>query len=148
MHLPGAYDPRLSVRLTPAQGPQGAARSRKLLIAVILLAILPLALPFPFSFLAGEWIMPTIAPQFQQCLPYTCLTDRERLEWLLFLGPSFLVAVASLLLGTIGLVRTRWHPTSPKNMALFRACLNWGVVWMLLLGCIYWGMYWLAGVVP
>lgn len=126
-----------------------AARSRKLLVAVIILAILPLLLPFPFALLTLKWIVPVIVPEWSQCSAHCPpSTYGERLEWLLILGPSLLVAVASLLLGTLGLVRARWRLPSPKNRVLLRASVTCGVVWVLLLGCMYWVIFEIAGLVP
>lgn len=117
--------------------------------AVISLAILPLLLPFPFALLTLKWIVPVIVPEWSQC-PLNCppSTYGERLEWLLILGPSLLVAVTSLLLGTLGLVRARWRAISPKRRVLLRTSVTCGVVWILLFGCMYWVIFEITGLVP
>jgi len=117
-------------------------------VSVIVLAILPLLLPVPFYGLAALWIFPGVEPRYLPCAAFTCqaATDWNRLGWSLVLGPSLLVAVAALLLGTIGLVRARWHPTSPETLALFKKSVVSGVAWAVILGGISWVMFYLAGI--
>ena len=131
-----------------------AARSRKLTAAVIILAILPLALPFLFA-LFWQGIYPgepaVEAHLLQQCASFECvkqgLLTWEQLGWLFILGPSILAALAPILLGTIGLIRARRHPTSPKNRALFRASLICGIVLAILFGCSLGAILYIAAVV-
>lgn len=120
--------------------------------AVISLAILPLLLPFPFALVELKWLYPIFQEHLQQCASFDCgittETDWERLGWLLVLGPSLLVAVTSLLLGTLGLVRARWRAISPKRRVLLRTSVTCGVVWILLFGCMYWVIFEITGLVP
>lgn len=133
---------------TPQTAPHAAERSERLLVATFLLAILPLVLPFPFYSLAQQWIFPVAGVALQQCTDFTCqaATDVERQAWLLVLGPSILVAMASILVGTMGLTLARWHPTSPKNRALFRIIVTCGVTWAVLFGCTFWALFYLASI--
>lgn len=133
---------------THQPAPRAAPRSRKLLVAVILLAILPLLLPFPFYGLAQQRIFPAAGEALQQCTDFTCqaATDLEQRGWLLVLGPSFLVALASVLVGMIGLTWARLHPTSPKNMTLFWIIVTWGVIWATLFGCTFGVMFYLVSI--
>lgn len=126
---------------TPQSVLQAAKRSRKLHVSVIALAILPLVLPFPFYGLAVLWIRPVIEEIYSGCASFDCLnatypvvTSWLDLWCLLVLGPSLLVALASILLGTIGLIRARRHPTSPENKNLFSASVGCGLIWAVLLG--------------
>lgn len=126
-----------------------AARSWKLTAAVISLAILPLLLPFPFALIELKWIAPVVQAQWPHCgADCPPAIYWLRLGWLLVLGPSLLVALASLLLGTFGLIRARWRATSPKNRALLQASVTCGALWILLLGCMYWVIFEITGLVP
>ena len=118
---------------TPA--PHAAERSEKLTKAVIWLAILPLVLPIPFYGIAHVQIGPMENEAWSHC-GFDCpgATYWERIFWLVVLGPSMLVAVASILLGTIGLIRARRHPTSPENINLLQGSIISGVVWAIILG--------------
>ena len=95
--------------------------SRKLPIAVIILAILPLILPFSIVGLAQLRIG-----------PLDNVANWDSLAGFLLLGPSVLVAGASILLGCIGLFHSRRRPTSPKNMALFWMSVIGGSAWAIL----------------
>lgn len=126
---------------TPQSILQAATRSRKLHVSVIALAILPLLLPFPFYGLAVLWIRPVIEETYSGCASFDCLnatypvvTYWLELWCLLVLGPSILVALASILFGTIGLIRARRRPTSPENKSLFSVSVECGLVWAVLLG--------------
>lgn len=121
-----------------------AGRSQKLTKAVIWLAILPLVLPLPFYGIVYQWG----AAHAPACLDFTCqaLTDWERLVWLLVLGPSMLVAVTSILLGTIGLVRARRHPISFENKNLLLSSVVLGVLWAGILGCVFLVLFYLASI--
>jgi hypothetical protein len=121
-----------------------AGRSRKLTTIVIVLAILPLLLPLPTSLFAFG-----VTQVIVQCpvnCPYT--TFGERLEWLLMLGPSFLAAVASILLGIIGNVRIRRQPFVSKDEWLFDISIACGIVWLILLGGFYGVIFWISGIAP
>lgn len=98
-----------------------ARRSRKLPIAVIILAILPLILPFSIVGLAQLRIG-----------PLDNVANWDSLAGFLLLGPSILVAAASILLGCIGLFYSHRRPTSPKNMALFWMSVICGSAWSIL----------------
>lgn len=124
----------------PATPLPAVRRSRKLTAAVVILAILPLLLPFPFYLLNVVWIGPIINEKMLECVSFDCSAalDLERLEVLLILGPSILAAVASLLLGYIGRFQARRRPTSPENAALFMVSITCGYAWAVLLGCGLW----------
>lgn len=127
--------------------PRAAARSRKLTTTAIILMILPLLLPFPFYGLAALWIGPAVKEQLLQCASFDCPAAIAwlRLGWFLVLGPSILVGVTSMLLGSIGLFRMRWHPTSPENEDLFQVSVIGGFVWVFFFGFILWlGITYLA----
>jgi hypothetical protein len=125
--------------------PRAPARSRTLTSAVILLAMLPMVLPFPFALIALQRIYPVFQEQLSQCVSLDCQgqigTHWEHLGWLLVLGPSLLVAVASILLGTIGFIRARWYPTLPEHKVLFAASVACGVLWASLYGCLVWALF-------
>ncbi|HEY7356757.1 MAG TPA: hypothetical protein VH590_09835 [Ktedonobacterales bacterium] len=129
-----------------------AGRSRKLTAVVIALAILPLLLPFLFALVELRWIYPMLQEQVLQCADSMCMdqaeTYWERVGWLVTLGPSFLIALASILLGTIGLARARRHITSPQNVALFMVSLALGICWVVLGLCIYGVIFGITGIVP
>lgn len=133
----------------PQAAPLARVGTRKLIATVIVLALLPLVLPFPVALIALKWVLPAMVPEWLQCPTYCPpSTDGDRLEWLLILGPSLLVAVASILLGIIGIFRERWAPLSPKRRALFRASVALGAVWVVLLGRLYGVIFWISGLVP
>lgn len=100
--------------------------SRKLTIAVIILAILPLILPFSIVGLAQLRIG-----------SLDNATNWDSLAEVLLLGPSVFVAAASILLGCIGLFHSRKHPTSPKNMALFWISVICGSAWAILFTLVW-----------
>ena len=130
----------MSEQVDPASPPPAARRSKMLTVGVVTLLILPLVLPFPFNGLADLLFDPAGAAAWQACQSFDCpaALNLSRLAVCFALGPSILVAVASILLGTIGLVRTRRHPTSPKNVSLFRTSILGGAIWVVLLGLILW----------
>lgn len=133
----------------PHTAPLEGSGTRNLTWTVIVLAILPLVLPWPFLGLAAVWIFPGVEPRLSQCsAAYLCQSaaDWNRLGWLLVLGPSLLVALASIFLGTIGLVRARRHPTSPKTINLLQGSVVSGVAWACLLGCVGWVFFYLAAI--
>jgi hypothetical protein len=83
--------------------PPSARRSWTLTLTVLLLLFLPLVLPTPCYNLAQQWIFPMVRTQLDRCdhNPICSIaTDEARWAWLLVLGPSMLVAGASVLLGT------------------------------------------------
>ncbi len=65
-----------------------ARRSRKLPRAGIILAVLPLILPFPLWQLQLQWIAPISSAAWQQCRSFYCpdVLYWEGLGWLLVLG--------------------------------------------------------------
>ena len=130
----------MSEHPTPQATPTAGRRSRKLTAVVLILGLLPLVLPVPLVGLAHLWIAPVIAAKIQACASFYCppADDWARLSYLVILGPSLLVAVASLLLGSIGLFRSRQHPTSPANTSLFAASMCCGAVWVGIFGCLLW----------
>lgn len=117
-----------------------APRSKTLTVVVVTLLLLPLVLPVPFFGLNRLWIGPVYDAQLQACPSYDCpiLVTLNRLSAILILGPSLLVAVAAFLLGTIGLFRRRWHPTSPNHEGLFGVSMVCGAAWVVLLGLMLW----------
>ena len=126
-----------------------ARDSRKLVATVITLVALPLLLPFPSAFLALKWILPVIVKEWSQCPAYCPpSTDGERLEWLLILGPSMLLAAVSIIFGTIGLIRVRQHPASPKKVNWFKISMGLGIIWLLISACLYGVIFEVTGIVP
>jgi hypothetical protein len=123
-----------------------AGRSRKLIIALIVLAILPLLLPWPFLVIAREWIGPMEAKVWSHC-GFDCpgATYWERIFWLVVLGPSILVALASILFGTIGIAR---RTTAPKDAGKYGVSLAFGICWAVLGLCIYGAIFVITGLVP
>jgi hypothetical protein len=104
-----------------------------------------MVLPFPFALVALQRIYPVFQEQLSQCASLDCQiqtgTYWEHLGWLLVLGPSLVVAVVSILLGTIGFIRARWYPTLPEHKVLFTASVVCGVIWTSLYGCLVWGLF-------
>jgi hypothetical protein len=134
----------------PQTAPPAGSGTRKLAVTVIVLAILPLLLPVPFYGLAALLIGPMDYAAWEQCASFNCPTATylERLAWLLVLGPSILVAGGAILLGTIGLIRAQWFPTSSKQHDLFVGSVSCGVVWTVIVGSILWfGLSVLAGTI-
>jgi hypothetical protein len=121
--------------------PTTERRSRKLTVVVLLLAVLPLVLPPLLTGFVTLWLTPIIGAQIQACASLDCppAVDLDRLGSLLTLGPSLLVAVASLLLGSIGWVRSHRLPLSRANQSLFVVSVACGVVWAAIFGCLLWG---------
>jgi hypothetical protein len=105
-----------------------------------ILLLLPLVLPFPFWGLERLVIAPMIQEQVLACAAFDCpaAVDWDRLGWVVILGPSFLVAVVSMLLGMLGLFRARWHPILPDQEWLFYGSAIGGFVWALFFGCLLW----------
>jgi hypothetical protein len=130
---------------TKTPQPDTAASLRNLKEAVIILAILPLVLPFLFDGPVVAELRPRANEVWSHC-GFDCpaATDLERMGWLLILGPSFLVAVVSILFGTIKLVHARRHPTSLETINWFQASILSGVVWVILLGCLYGAIWWIS----
>lgn len=132
--------------------PRAASRSWKLTATVMVLAILPLLLPFSFALMELKGIYPVFQEHLRQCTSFDCgvqtETDWERLGWLVTLGPSLLIATIAILLGTIGCFHARRHPISPKNRALFRASVTCGGVWAILFCCLYGIIFYVTGLVP
>lgn len=113
------------------------------MIIAATLAFLPLVLPFPFALLTLKWVVPMIVPEWSHCSAHCPpSTYGERLEWLFILGPSFLTALASILLGIIE--RIRIH----RQAGVFTLSAVIGAAWVMLLGCLYWVIYWIVGLVP
>jgi hypothetical protein len=102
--------------------------------------LLPLVLPFPFWGLELLWIGPKLHEQVLACASFDCPSAVywDRLAWIVVLGPSLLVAVLSLLLGMIGLLRARWHPISPEQEWLLHGSVIGGFVWALIFGSLLW----------
>jgi hypothetical protein len=121
----------------PQATPRAAARSWELTVTVIILTILPLLLPFPLYRLELLWIAPIDDAAWQQC-GFVCPAAQyvESLAYLLILGPSLLVAVAAVLVGTFGLVRARRHPTSLRKRTLLKVSVICGGVWSGIFGCL------------
>jgi hypothetical protein len=107
---------------------------------MLVLLLLPLVLPFPFWGVERLWIGPVIYEKMLACASFDCppAVDWDRLAWIVVLGPSLLMAVASILLGMIGLFRARWHPISPEQEWLFHGSVIGGFVWALIFGCLLW----------
>ena len=131
----------------PATPPPAVKTSWKLAVAVIVLALLPLVLPFPLHFISGQWLGPIDDAQWEQCKSFGCSPagDTERLWALLSLGPSMLFALASILLGVIGLCRSRWHQTSQKSVGWFCVSCALGTLWAVVFGVVLWWAFLLAG---
>ena len=130
-----------------ATTPPAVKTSWKLPVAVIVLALLPLVLPFPLHFISGQWLGPIDNAQWELCKSFGCSPagDTERLWALLSLGPSMLFALASILLGIIGLRRSRWHQTSPKSVGWLRVSCALGALWAVVFVLVLWWDFLLAG---
>jgi hypothetical protein len=118
-----------------------ARRSKKLVIIATTLAFLPLVLPVPFVGLARLWIEPVYEAKLQACPLRDCsdLLTLDRLSMILILGPSVLAALASILLGIIGLIRMPLRTTAPNDIdttLMFSVIV--GILWLVLLGCVLW----------
>jgi hypothetical protein len=115
---------------------------------VIVLAVLPLVLPFPFLGIASAAIFPEAYQRLLQCVDFNCQAaiDWYRLGWFLVFGPSLFVAVASILFGAIGFIRASRHAISQENINLFLGSVVSGVVWVCLLACIMWAFYYLSSI--
>lgn len=114
-----------------------ARRSKKLVIIATTLDILPLVLPAPFFGLDRLWIAPMYNANLQACPLRDCpvLKTLHILETLI-LGPSILVALASILLGVIGLIRIHQRSIAQNQAGTFQLSVVSGVAWVLLMGCI------------
>ena len=115
-------------------------RSKKLVAAVATLAFLPLVLPVPFLGLARLWLNPIIDAKMQACASLDCPAafTLDQLSVFLILGPSVLVAVASILLGVIGLIRVHRRSIAQEQAGIFMVSVVIGAAWVLLLGCVLW----------
>lgn len=117
-----------------------ARRSRKLAVTMITLLLLPFILPVPLAYGEFLWIYPMATEQRRQCTSFPCpaAINGDRLGWLVVLGPSILLLLTALFLGTIGLVRARRCPTLPEKMEWYQLGVVIGTVLTLLFGCILW----------
>jgi hypothetical protein len=111
--------------------------SRKLGITAIALIILPVILPFPLWGLASLWIGPLDYAAWEQCRSFYCpaAAHWESMEMFLTIGPSMLIAAASILLGMLGL-RSKRLSTLPGDRPLFWASFWCGILWFVILGVI------------
>lgn len=130
----------MSAQAEPEVPLPAAHRSKTLTAVVVILLLLPLVLPVPFVGIARLWLEPMIQAKRQACASLDCPAafTLDQLSVLLILGPSLLVAVVTFLLGTIGLIRRRWHPTSPNHEGLFGISMVGGAAWVVLLGLLLW----------
>jgi hypothetical protein len=118
-----------------------------LALAILVLALLPLILPFPLYDLAQQQFFPVIDAQLDQCVHdpiCQVVTDEARRVWLLIYGPSILAAVIAFLLGVLALIRARWHPISKISRNLCWFITIWGIIWAVMFGCMYLEVYFWA----
>lgn len=110
-------------------------RSWKLAVAVAALTILPPILPFPLWSLERLWIGPLDAAAWEQCRAFYCpaAAHWETLGTFLVLGPSMLLVTASILLGFLGVLYSRRHPTLPGNVLMFWVSMSLGALWASIL---------------
>lgn len=128
----------MSEQIDPEPPRTAATRSRKLTGAVTALVILPVILPFPLWGLERLWIGPLDAAAWASCRAFYCpaAANWETLGTYLVLGPSMLLAGALFLLGFIGLLHSRRHPTSRENRSLFWTSFYCGLLWIFIFGII------------
>lgn len=116
-------------------GPLVPPRSHKLLVTVVILALLPPLLVYPLFRLHLLWTDPLVSEAFQQCASYyDCPTAASyaALGGLLVLGPPFLLATASLILGYMGVARARRRPDSRKEIRVLEGSMAAGLLWAML----------------
>ena len=125
----------MSEQAASEPAPPAERASRKLAAAVAVLAILPVILPFPLWGLERLWIGPLDDAAWAQCQAFYCpaAAHWETLGTWLVLGPSMLLAAAWFLLGFLGLLHSRRHPTPPGNRSLFWASFWCSILWFFIL---------------
>jgi hypothetical protein len=130
----------MSEQAEPETTLPAARHSKKLEVAVLILALLPIVLPIPFLGLNSLWIEPVYEAKLQACPLRDCsdVLTLGRLSMILILGPSVLAALASILLGIIGHIRIHKCSTAPEQTGVFTVSVVIGTAWVLLLGCVLW----------
>ncbi len=114
-----------------ASTPLVAPRSRRITVAALLMIFLPPLLPFPLYSLAGLWIRPLESAAGQWCHALICPAE---LSWGLMdivvsMGPSYLLAVAAIIISAKWLARLGQHPMPPRNAGLLKLTIALEILW-------------------